>query len=125
MYATVKVSGIWAEDLFQWFHDHICTSGGDGAGMIVCENYKEVSEWFEDWYYEGHNRRFTELGFRRFETEDTVSFDDGNENWIFSKTPHSMHSGDYTFIVVGRVVFAMDKTDENDVSPRTVLPGVL
>ena len=44
----VKCSNIWTEDIFKWFYEHIIFSCGDGAAVIVCENYKEASESFID-----------------------------------------------------------------------------
>ncbi len=47
--SIIKINNIWVEDLFKWFYEHVCDSGGDGAGVIVCENCKEVAGDF--WQY--------------------------------------------------------------------------
>ncbi len=52
MNSTIEVSDIWIEDLFKWFYDAVMDSGGDGDGVIVCENYKEAADMFVGWWNE-------------------------------------------------------------------------
>lgn len=54
--SKIIVEDIWAEDLFEWFNSNIEASGGDGAALIVCENYKEVATWFVEWRNTKYNK---------------------------------------------------------------------
>lgn len=48
--STIKISNIYAEDLFEWFLNHVFNPFGSGIGYIVCENYRDVAIWFKEWY---------------------------------------------------------------------------
>lgn len=136
--SKITVNGIWAEDLFEWFDSNVSGSGGDGAALIVCKNYKEVAGWFVDWWAKKHNLdekgnrhiilpsgkpHVIQYGSQRFphprdEYDNIVNYHDMNENYMFSDTEHNMFSGDYTFVVTGECKFAFDKKDV----ARVILP---
>ena len=102
----VIVRGIWAEDLFKWFYEHVLDSSGDGCGIIVCQNYQETANWFIDWFKDTYQKDFRHK-------PDTygrcVNFHDNNENFIFTddKDIHNW-DGDYTFIVEDDCSFVHD-----------------
>jgi hypothetical protein len=112
----IEVYNIWAEDLFKWFYDHVMDSCGDGAGTIVCANYKECEQWFIQWcnkerlphhmidgYIFGTNKT-------RYEENNHILYSDGNENFTFSKTEEGHHNDfhDYVFVVKSDLEFAQD-----------------
>ena len=105
--SKIKVSNIWAEDLFDWFESNVAGSGGDGAALIVCENYKEVAAWFIDRWEKKHGREFFHP---RDEYGSVVNYHDMNENYMFSDTEHDMFGGDYIFVVEGDCKFGFDKS---------------
>lgn len=120
--SIVKVNNIWAEDLFKWFYQHVGDSGGDGAAAIVCENYRECSEWFLDWFQENvkHPEGMT-FWHPKDETPGTINYHDNNENFIFTNDINSnLSSGEYVFIVEGNCQFAFDKS--HDPNPRRIIP---
>ena len=100
MISKITVSNIYIEDLFQWFHDAIMDSCGDGCGTIVCENWKECSELFLTWWKEkyGRDKFYHEPDY----TKNSVNFHDCNENFIFTDTIYEHNfDGDYVFVVTG------------------------
>jgi len=108
--SIVKCSGLWIEDIFAWFLKHVCDSGGDGAGAIVCSNYQEACDLFLKWFAMEHSessRRY-ESGFYHPREEygndrygNVINFHDDNENFLFSDTVLSLHDGDYVFVITG------------------------
>lgn len=80
----VKVSNIYGEHLFEWFEQCVLSSGGDGGSNIVCENYKDVATWFEEWVF----KRWADKGIKYFhprdEYKDIVNYHDSNENFVFT-----------------------------------------
>jgi hypothetical protein len=95
--SKVIVEGVWAEELFRWFTDHVDSSCGDGAGAIVCKNYKEAAKIYQDWYLEECGKP---IWHPWHEYDDIVNFHDGNENFIFTNDPNIfLHDGDYVFVV--------------------------
>lgn len=106
--SKVKVSDIWAEDLLDWFESNVAGGGGDGAALIVCENYKEVATWFVDRWENKHGRKFFHP---RDEEDNIVNYHDMNENYMFSNMEQNMFGGDYTFVVEGDCKFSRDNRD--------------
>ncbi len=112
--SIVTVENVWAEDLFAWFSNHIYDSCGDGAAVIVCENFTEVYQWFTSWYLETYERDFHN-GKTAFITDNSVNVNDGNENFIFTNDKNiALYYHDYTFIVVGDCIFAQDRKDKKE-----------
>tara|TARA_R110000822_G_C15338795_1_gene495970 strand:+ start:30822 stop:31256 length:435 start_codon:yes stop_codon:yes gene_type:complete len=109
----VRVSNIYAEDLFQWFYQHVGDSGGDGASVICCGNHKEVAEEFLDWWKKNHlpelkkrGRKSDEFFHPRHEYGEMgggeiVNFHDWNENYMFCNHEISLYHGDYSFVIEG------------------------
>lgn len=109
--SKITVNGIWAEDLFSWFESNVASGGGDGAALIICENYKEVATWFVNAWETKHQRKFPH---KREEYSHVVNYHDLNENYMFSDyTEHHTMQGDYTFVVVGDCKFAFDDLNSN------------
>ena len=102
--SEVLVDNIWAEDLFRWFLGHIRDSGGDGSSLITCENYRDVCEWFREWYEKVYNDPFPSY-LDRDECGECINYHDGNENFIFSNTSTGLGHHDYNFIVMGDCKF--------------------
>ena len=71
MRSIVEVKNIWAEDLFQWFLQHVLDSCGDGCGIIVCDNFWETADWFIDWFEDN-------FGEQSYLEQD----DAGKELWV-------------------------------------------
>lgn len=135
--SKILIENIWAEDLFEWFYNHVQASGGDGAGAIVCENYKEVANWFIEWFCKKlgvkENGDWTSfdpflkrehtvhLGEEKFwhprhEYDNVVNFHDGNENFIFTdKEDIFLHDGDYIFIIKENCQFGFKSSDSNKI----------
>lgn len=112
MHSMIHVNNIWAEDLFQWFSNSIIRDGGDGAGIIICQNYQEVATWFEQWCKE---KAGWGMGYPRNEYEVMgiryVNYHDENENFMFSNKKEAIFRngwGDYSFLVVGDCKFGFD-----------------
>jgi len=119
--SIVRVDNMWAEDLFKWFYEHVGDSGGDGAGAIVCENYKECSKWFLDWFA-AHIKHPDAMTFWHpaDESPGCINFHDSNENFIFTNDVNTkLPEGDYVFIVEGDCQFAFDKS--HNPNPRKIL----
>ena len=121
MSSRVIVENIWAEDLFQWFYEHIHSSGGDGMGAIVCVNFKEVSEWFDEYVSVKYKHSIGKY-LEKTEKQEEVCWYDNNENWVFTNNPEfafSSHPGDYIFVVRTPCTFGFRPTTE---PRRTILP---
>lgn len=110
--SVVEVRDIYAEDLFQWFYVHVMSSSGDGAGAIVCSNYKEVADWFIKWWEENEWPELEQRGCKvcelhpKQELENQIMYSDGNENFIFTNDPDiKLFWHDYIFIVREDCVF--------------------
>jgi hypothetical protein len=106
--SIVKVDNIWMEDLFEWFLNHVCFSGGDGAAVIVCKNHREVADWFVEWWREKYlpglkntSRQIDEFWHPRDEYDDIINFHDSNENFMFADRMIDLFYHDYTFVVTG------------------------
>lgn len=109
--SIVYVENIWVEDLFKWFYEHVNDSSGDGAGVIVCENYRETADLFIRWWRKkyGENENFRwwrencpgkEFIHDRDEYNNIINFHDGNENFMFTNDVNiDSFEGDYIFIV--------------------------
>lgn len=108
--SEIHVKDIWAEDLFKWFYNHVMDSGGDGGACIVCKNYKEVSEWFVEWF----KKEFKEdkLWHPSKECGNSIHFHDNNESFGFSgDTSYHLFKGEYVFVVVGECSFAFESPE--------------
>jgi hypothetical protein len=103
--SVVEVKNIWAEDLFEWFCNHISSSSGDGAGIIICGNPDETSAWFIDWYNRKYNHNFPHL---KDTYSDIINYHDDNENFMFTDNPNNnkLYWHDYIFIVTEDCFFA-------------------
>lgn len=106
----IEIYGIYAEDLFEWFLNHVENSCGDGCGLLVCKNYIETAEYFRDWYRQEKGGEF------RYSPDKSVpgivNYHDGNENFIFSNHWFPLFKGDYSFIVKENCSFAMHYNSE-------------
>lgn len=96
--SVVYLENIWAEDLFKWFYEHVMDSCGDGGGAIVCKNYREVSDWFVEWWKSQYNE---EKFFRpKDEYHNIINYHDGDESFIFTNEPDlELFYHDYIFVV--------------------------
>lgn len=93
----IEVYGIYAEDLFRWFLNHVEDSCGDGCALIVCKNYEEAAKYFRDWFRQEFAMEFYYPPDRK--VSGMVNYHDCNENFMFSDQILSIFDGDYTFIV--------------------------
>lgn len=93
----IIISNIYINDLFEWFLYSIVSSGGDGCGAIVCENYKETCDKFIEWYKNTRGRNLLDY-FELSGKDDTIIIHDSNESYIFSKEYIDLDN-EYTFIV--------------------------
>ena len=118
--SIVKVDNICAEDLFQWFYNHIMSSCGDGVATIVCKNYMDVADFFIVWfkvnYIDKGNCDYlikNNMNFYhpRDEYGNVVNFHNANENFIFTNTRHKNDGQfhDYVFEVLGDCKFEWTK----------------
>lgn len=107
--SIITVSNIYAEDLFKWFYEHIMDSCGDGAGLIVCKNYKETAQFFIEWFQQKYKRPFYHFPD---ELPCIINYHDNNENFMFSNMKLNIFDKDYTFIVKGVCKFGWDKTNK-------------
>lgn len=98
--STVIVKNIWAEDLFEWFTNHVTDSSGDGAAVIVCENYADTATWFDEWWKENIKFPLHPLDIYSFDNYYYWNFHDDNENFIFTNDKDvALFDRDYIFIV--------------------------
>lgn len=105
--SEIIVKNIWAEDLFEWFYKRIVEDGGDGCGAIVCSNYKEVADWFIEWWMKEYGVKYNMSQLHpKHEYDNTVNFHNCNENFIFTNDPFvKLHRGEYVFIVEEDCIF--------------------
>ena len=115
--SKVVVEDVWAEELFRWFTNHVNSSCGDGAGAIVCQNYKEAASIYQEWYL---NEFGEDVRHPRDEYGSCVNFHDANENFIFTNDVNiRFFDGDYVFVVKKDCHFS------GDVDHKRSLIGVL
>jgi hypothetical protein len=114
----VEVRGIWAEDLFKWFYEHVSDSCGDGCGVIVCQNYKECADWFIEWWKEKYLSFMRTSGYQskefphpKDEYSNIINYHNSNENFAFTDSEDGWHNNfdDYIFIVKSDLEFGQDK----------------
>ncbi len=92
----IEIYGTPMEHVFHMYYDYISEACGDGAALIVCENYKEASDLFIEWWTKNHRDQFTWFTNDRIfihprdEYENIVNYHDWNENFMFSDTTHYM-----------------------------------
>lgn len=93
----IEISGIFTDDVFKWFCQHVLDSCGDGTGFLVCSNYKEAAQYFKEWDIKNSNH------LKYLETDEfpgQIIIHDMNESFTFSDhLPGDMFYGDYTFII--------------------------
>ena len=101
--SEVIIKDIYAETVFEWFHDSITEACGDGAGVICCKNFEEVSERFIEWWkkkYERKEFRHPKDYYTTKENESIINYHDSNENFMFCNERLSLgFHGDISFIV--------------------------
>ena len=109
--SIVYVENIWAEDLFNWFYQHVMDSCGDGAAVIVCGNHAETADLFIQWWRKNYLERENFNWFRencpekeffhdREEYGDIINFHDSNESFMFTNNPNiNLFFHEYIFIV--------------------------
>lgn len=111
--SIIKINNIFAEDIFEWFYNHIQSCGGDGSAAIVCFNYEEAAEFFLEWFRVYHlddyyflknkNQRFF---YEKDKTEGCINFHDSNENFIFTDNKDIfLGSGYYVFEITENCEF--------------------
>jgi len=112
---------MWAEDLFKWFYEHVRDSGGDGAAAIVCDNYKECSEFFLAWFANNIKHPYGMVFWHPAdESPGCINFHDNNENFIFTNNVNTnLPPYDYIFLVESDCVFAYDKS--HNPNPRKIV----
>jgi len=104
--ATVRVTGMCAEDVFELMDALVVQHGGDGCAALFCDNPHEVAEWFADWKndkYKRWNANFCFEGLMdKHEHKDGagVTWHDSNENYIFRNTDNIILFSDDYFIYV-------------------------
>ena len=95
--STIIVKNIWMEDLFEWFHNAINDSSGDGSGVIVCKNYIEASDFFIEWWKNKYIRK--EFYHKKDTHDNIINYHDSNENFIFTNKPINLRFHDYNFLI--------------------------
>jgi hypothetical protein len=130
--SSIYVNDIWAEDLFEWFYNHVRSSGGDGAGAIVCKNYKDTANWFIEWWqtkmrptYKDSRIDKLEFWHPRFENDNSIHYHDDNEDFIFTDSVWiNLHHGDYIMFVTKDCSFGFEKSNPDKVikSIKTDVP---
>ncbi len=97
----IEFSNVWAEHVFETFYTMIISDGGDGGGVLVCKNFAEACQWFQEWYVRKFNRGeiFKPGLYFREETEDQILYHDGNENFMFTDKMVDFGHGDCTFVI--------------------------
>jgi hypothetical protein len=130
--SKVYIEGIYLEELFEWYENHINSSGGDGAGAICCDNHEEVADRFTKWWadkkgldengiqyidrssFNGDKKHKIDWGKKRFPHEKNsyerngikiVNFHDSNENYIFCNKEMDIGHGDIAFVIIGDCKF--------------------
>ena len=56
MKSVIAISDVWVENVFFIFYTLIVNDGGDGTGVICCENYIETANEFEKWFCKWHKK---------------------------------------------------------------------
>lgn len=103
MLSLIKISNIYVEDLFWWYYKNIIEQCGDGAGVIVCANYKETAQYFLSWFKKSirNNIKYNDNGFYHpmHEYDNIISFHDMNESFMFSNSIVELFEGEYVFLI--------------------------
>lgn len=100
--SVVKVEGIFLEDIFKWFYEHVMDSCGDGCAAIVCEDFKDIYNKFLKWFQEKYNKDFLSSNpcHKIYENTNSIIVHDGNENFIFTNDKDiQIYKYDYIFLV--------------------------
>ncbi len=118
-YSIIEVNSIWIEDLFEWFYSNVMQAGGDGGGAIVCENYKEAADLFNDWWMKTYQptNEWTQKQ-SKFpnpkvvdEERHQVYYGLHDECFIFTDDINmKLFHGEYVFIVREDCVFAYERS---------------
>jgi hypothetical protein len=108
---SVRVKGIWAENLMEFFYYSVTEAGGDGAAVICCANPRETADFFVEWWKGKYLPKMKKAGYKKDEffhkREETrgrrgelvVNFHDGDENFMFCDQIEYLPFGDICFIV--------------------------
>lgn len=108
---NVRVRGIWAENLMEFFYYSVTEASGDGAAVICCANPRETADFFVDWWKKKYLPKMKKAGYKKdgffHEREETrgrrgelmVNFHDSNENFMFCDQIEYLPFGDTSFIV--------------------------
>ncbi len=109
--SIVRVENIRADDLFDWFYLSMWKDSGDGFATLVCENYLEVAEWFEEWIKNKYPWGSEWLPNKEIFNQHEVVYVKGEESLLFTdRLPVDGMSGNYIFIVYGDCYLDKNKT---------------
>lgn len=96
--SKITIENIYADDVFEWFYNSVMSNGGDGAAFLVCNNYKEASDLFVEWYKLIYDK--DEFFHIKTILDDKIYYHDNNENFVFTSIiPNHMYDKDYLFII--------------------------
>lgn len=111
--SVLRVENVCVEDLFGWLFQTVCREGGDGAGAIVCGNYKETANLFELWASQKY-KTFRDMYKKKTYPEyRQISFEDGQECLIFTDNSSiKLFPGEYIFIVCSDCKFRWHNQDK-------------
>ncbi len=114
--SLVKVSNIWAENIFEWVLKTVREDGGDGVASISCKNYQQAAGWFKEWYNQEYQEylEYPDLNYRReYEHGIFLATDEhSQEGWQFTDQTDIVKFV-YTFIVEEDVEFGRLPTSED------------
>ncbi len=77
------------QTLFPLIENIVASSGGDGDGIIIAENYKELADLYDKWRQEPNyaipfNQKFGH-SLERSDSEKYIHFTEGEETIAFGK----------------------------------------
>ena len=103
--STLRVKGIWAEDIFRFAYTSILRCGGDGGAAIICGNPHETFLYFKDWYKHEYKKDLPE-SWIKLESDHQVDLSVSQDNLIFTNNKElRLWPGECVFIVEGRCQF--------------------
>ena len=101
----IRVNNIYLEDLFKWSYESVIRKGGDGASLIICQNYLDGAKYFKKWA----GARLDKWKTQKYDNSITIY--SWAESFIFSNEMIGMPEGDYTFIIDSACYFGFGTPD--------------
>lgn len=95
----VTVRDAYDYQLFEIFFQAACAEGGDGIGVVLCEDPYDLGGRFLTWCATGGRSKSWVTKLEKDVDENLVNFHDSNENFIFTSN-REVAEGRFVDVVV-------------------------